>query len=217
MIPLFLHALAQAQSRTSFSRRALCARLPYSSVLRWSARLRRGEEPLQKPGPKKRAPLDWKTLLPDIQKLEHGRQRTQGTTALHREYHEQLSRRQFHILVKEERAQRLQAMPRILWHKPGLVWAIDATHYQSHKIIPLHDVASRYRFTPLVSSAEDGQQIAAFLDKSFREHGAPLFLKRDNGSPFNNQYVDAVLAQHVVLPLNSPPHCPQYNGAMEKS
>jgi transposase InsO family protein len=217
MIPAFLHTLQETQSRTGFSRRALCLELPYSSVMRWSSRLRHGEEPLHKPGPKKRAPLDWKTLLPNIQKLDHGRQRTQGTGTLFAQYHEQLSRRQFHILVKEERTQRLAAMPRILWHKPGLVWAIDATEYQSHKIIPLHDLASRYRFTPLVSSVEDGRQIAAFLDKSFREHGAPLFLKRDNGSPFNNQHVDAVLAQHLVLPLNNPPHFPRYNGAMEKS
>jgi len=104
----------------------------------------------------------------------------------------------------------------MLWHKPGLVWAIDATQYASHKIIPLHDLASRYRFAPLVSSVEDGQQIALYLDQSFREHGAPLFLKRDNGSPFNNQHVDAVLAEHLVLPLNNPPRFPRYHGAMEK-
>jgi hypothetical protein len=217
MILLFLIALAQAQKRSGLSRRALCAELPYSSVLRWSGRLRRGEPPLHKPGPKKCRPLDWKTLLPNIQKLDHGRQRTQGTGALWTQYQEQLSRRQFQILVKEERAQCLAAMPRILWHRPGLVWAVDATQYASHKLIALHDLASRYRFTPLVSSIEDGQQIAAFLDKHFRQHGAPLFLKRDNGSPFNNQHVDAVLAEHIVLPLNNPPHFPQYNGAMEKS
>ncbi len=217
MIPLFLKELEQAQSRTGFSRRALCARLPYSSVMRWAARSRRGEQPRQKPGPKKTVPLDWKTLLPDIQKLDHGRQRTQGATALHQEYAEQLSRRQFQILVKEERAQRFESMKRIIWQRPGLAWSIDATEYQSSKLIPLQDLASRYRFTPLVSSIEDGRQIAAFLDKNFREHGAPLFLKRDNGSPFNNQHVDAVLAQHLVLPLNSPPHFPRYNGAMEKS
>src|SRR5262245_57254086 len=134
MIPLFLHALQQAQSRTGFSRRALCARLPHASVMRWRARQCRGEEPLQKPGPKKTLPLDWKTLLPKIHKLEHGRQRTQGTSALFAQYQQQLSRRQFHILVKEERAQQLQAVPHILWHKPGLVWAIDATQYQSCKI-----------------------------------------------------------------------------------
>jgi transposase InsO family protein len=217
MILLFLHALQQAQRRTGFSRRALCAQLPYASVLRWSARLRRGEELLQKPGPKKRAPLDWKTLLPKVQALQHGRSRTRGTTALQQEYADQLSRRQFHILVKEERAQRLESMKHVLWHRPGLVWSIDATEYQSSKLIPLQDLASRYRFTPLVSSIEDGRQIAAFLDKNFRHHGAPLFLKRDNGSPFNNRHIDAVLAQHLVLPLNNPPCFPRYNGAMEKS
>jgi hypothetical protein len=44
-----------------------------------------------------------------------------------------------------------------------------------------------------------------------------LFLKRDNGSPFNNQHVDAVMARFGVLPLNNPPHFPRYNGAEEKS
>lgn len=69
----------------------------------------------------------------------------------------------------------------------------------------------------LVCPREDGAQIAAFLDHAFRENGAPLLLKRDNGSPFNCEPVNAVLAQHSVLPLNSPPHYPRYNGAMEKS
>jgi ADP-ribosylglycohydrolase len=35
-------------------------------------------------------------------------------------------------------------------------------------------------------------------------------------SPFNNQYVDAVMARFGVLPLNNPPHFPRYNGAEEK-
>lgn len=217
MIPAFLHELKAAQSRTGFSRRVLCAGLPYSSILRWSSRLRRGEAPLQKPGPKKPEPLDWKSLLPKVRALDHGRYRTLGTSALYQEYGAQLSRRQFQILVREERAQRFQSMKRIDWHVPGLVWSIDASQFQSSTIIPVHDLASRYRFSPLVSSSQDGQQIAAFLDQAFREHGAPLFLKRDNGSPFNHQQVDAVLAQHRVLPLNSPPHFPRYNGAMERS
>jgi len=29
--------------------------------------------------------------------------------------------------------------------------------------------------------------------------------------------LNAVLAQHLVLPLNNPPHFPRYNGGMEKS
>jgi transposase InsO family protein len=70
---------------------------------------------------------------------------------------------------------------------------------------------------PLFADRLDGRQIAAHLESLFRKHGAPLFLKRDNGSPFNHQQVDEVLARFRVLPLNNPPRFPRYNGAMEKS
>jgi hypothetical protein len=79
------------------------------------------------------------------------------------------------------------------------------------------DLHSRYRFQPLVCDRLDGRQIAGHLEHLFRQHGAPLFLKRDNGSPFNHHAVDAVLARFGVLPLNNPPHYPRYNGAKEKS
>jgi transposase InsO family protein len=82
--------------------------------------------------------------------------------------------------------------------------------------VPLHNLASRYGFRPLISEAEDEPRIAAFHEESFRQNGPPPFLKRDNGNPFNNQHVDAVLARHVVPPLNSPPQVPRYNGAMTK-
>ena len=83
-------------------------------------------------------------------------------------------------------------------------------------IIPVQDLASRYRFVPLVTDRLNGCQIAVYLEDLFRKHGAPLFLKRDNGSPFNHHRVDEVLARHLVLPLNNPPHYPRYNGSMEK-
>jgi transposase InsO family protein len=217
MIRSFLHTLAQAQSRTGLSRRALCASVPYSTVLRWSRRQRQGMEWLQKPGPKKNRPPDWTAILSQVKSLDHGRRRSHGATALYTEHQDELSRRQFQQLVREERDRQLDQMKRIQWLLPGTAWSIDATHYQGSQLVPLHDLASRYRFAPLVSSREDGAQIAAFLDHAFRENGAPLLLKRDNGSPFNCEQVNAVLAQHGVLPLNSPPHYPRYNGAMEKS
>ena len=40
-------------------------------------------------------------------------------------------------------------------------------------------------------------------------------LKRDNGSNLNHQAVDEVLSRYLVIPLNSPPHDPPYNGGME--
>jgi len=84
-------------------------------------------------------------------------------------------------------------------------------------IIPILDLASRYRFRPLVSDRLDGRQIATHLESLFRQHGAPLFLKRDNGSPFNCHHVDEVMARFGVLPLNNPPYFPRYNGSEEKS
>lgn len=147
----------------------------------------------------------------------HGRQRTAGTTALYYEHREEVSRRELQRLVQEERDRRLAEMTRIRWLLPNTAWAIDGTSFHGETMVPLYDLASHYRFEPLVSSSDCGHQIAAFLDQTFRRHGAPLFLKRDNGSPFNCAQVDAVLLAHKVLPLNSPPHYPPYNGSMEKS
>ncbi len=217
MITSFLHEIDAAQKRLGLSSRALLRGLPHSTIQRWRRRQHRGEALLQKPGPKKTNAPDWPALLHAIQHLSHGRQRTTGTTALLLEHRDEISRRDFQQLVQEERDHQYAIMPRIHWLMPGTAWSIDATDYQGHTLVPLVDLASRYRFTPLLSSVQSGEQIAAFINAVFHEHGAPLFLKRDNGSPFNCPQVDAVLAQHKVLPLNSPPHYPPYNGAMEKS
>ena len=108
-------------------------------------------------------------------------------------------------------------MKRIAWLWSGLAWSLDATEYGDHQIIPVLDLRSRYRFQPLVCARLEGRQIAHHLEQLFRQHGPPLFLKRDNGSVFNCQPVDEVLARFGVLPLNNPPHFPRYNGAKEKS
>lgn len=86
------------------------------------------------------------------------------------------------------------------------------------KITPLRDLASKYQVpSPLVAPKENGEHIALYLDRMFRQEGPPVFLKRDLGSPLNCQALDRVLERHWVLPLNSPPAYPQYNGSMERS
>ena len=57
--------------------------------------------------------------------------------------------------------------------------------------------------------------MAVRLEQLFLRHGPPLVLKRDNGSNLNHQAVDEVLTRYLVIPLNSPPHYPPYNGGME--
>lgn len=218
MIRQILHQLDSAKKDTGLSWRRLCEPVAYASVMRWRQR-RRQDLPLwQCPGPKKSAPLNWAEFYPLLRQLQHGRVRSRGTAELHQRFAASLSRRQFNGLVQDYRQGQLDCMKHIEWLRPGLTWSCDATEYgdDGQQIIPVQDLASRYRFQPLVLDRLDGCQIATHLESLFRKHGPPLFLKRDNGSPFNHHAVDAVLARFGVLPLNNPPHFPRYNGSMEK-
>ena len=216
MIPSIIAELEQARQALQLSWRELCTEVPYASLMRWKQRLRSGQAPVQTPGPRKSEPLS-PEFFRQLEQLSHGRFRTAGTTALHREFVQGVSRRRVQMLARQMRQEKVQSMKRIHWLRPNLAWSVDATDYHGWKIIPLHDLASRYRVNAFISTIEDGAQIAAFLEAAFKDHGAPLFFKRDNGSPFNCREVDQVLARHWVLPLNSPPAYPRYNGAMEKS
>ena len=212
MIPLFLAELEQSP----LAWRSMP--VPYSTLMRWRARARAGQNVCQKPGPKKQCPLPTEQVEQAVRKLDHAQARTAGTQALYQELKEWVSRRDLQNLVAEVRAQKQAEMKRVQWLHPNLAWSIDATEVTGgFKIIPVKDLASRYLFTPHVSPRESGVEIAQYLEILFQEHGAPLFLKRDNGSSFNHHEVDAVLNRYGVLPLNNPPHYPRYNGAMERA
>ena len=218
MIHALLHQLDTMKQETRRPWRVLCGPVPYSSLMRWRRHRRRGQPLWQCPGPKKPTSPDWSEFHALLRELQPGRVRTRGTGQLYGRVSHCLSRRALGALVQEQRQEHLLAMKRIHWLWSGLAWSCDATQYGTHNtlIIPVQDLASRYRFGPLVTDRLDGDQIAEHLEKLFRQHGAPLFLKRDNGSPFNHYRVDEVLARHLVLPLNNPPHYPRYNGSMEK-
>jgi transposase InsO family protein len=220
MIPALLHQLDRAKQTTGLPWRRLCDdALPYATVMRWRQRQRDGQPLWQCPGPKKTTPLNAAEFYPRFRQLHHGPHRTPGTGALYEQFADALSRRQLAGLVQDERLAQLATMKRIDWLWAGLAWACDATEYgaDGQLIIPVQDLASRYRFAPLLTERLDGGQIAAHLEQLFRQHGPPLCLKRDNGSPFNHHAVDDLLARFRVLPLNNPPYWPRYNGAMEKS
>jgi transposase InsO family protein len=218
MIRQILHQLDTTKKATHLSWRALCDEVPYASVMRWRQRQRCGLPLWQAPGPAKPVPLNWVEFYPLLRQLNHGRVRTQGTGKLYQQFAGAISRRQLAGLVQDRRRDQLYTMKRIQWLAPGLAWSCDATEYgaEGQQLIPVQDLSSRYRFRPLVADRLDGRQIATHLESLFRQHGAPLFLKRDNGSPFNHRQVDEVLARFGVLPLNNPPHYPRYNGGMEK-
>lgn len=215
------------QDRTSASARQVSAivGLGYRRLLRWKAKVSAGQPALTAPGPKKTGQLPLAELQAEIAALRHGRRRSRGTTALYARHRSAISRRDLARLVSAERTQqnqvRRQLCKHVSWHMPNLAWAIDATERGRDRrgrklyIHAVRDLCSRYGFQPLSATESKGTAIAAHVEKLFQRHGAPLFFKRDNGSPFNEASVDAVLARHGVIPLNSPARYPQYNGAIE--
>lgn len=217
------------QGGTGLSTGQLCQKLglPLSSLRRWRARAARGEPVVRQPGPKKLGPLPFEKLRADLERLRHGRKRSAGSTLLYRQYEKLISRRDLALLIDIQRRQRnghkQRTFKRVTWKEPNLAWAIDATEYGADRqgrklvLVPALDLASRFAFKPLVTLDPSGEEVALYLAALFARHGAPLFLKRDNGSIFNNRNVDQMLATHGVIPLNSPPNYPLYNGAVEKS
>ena len=218
MIQATLKSCEELRTKENAAWRDFQSIVPHSTLMRWNARLKKRQPLLQKPGPKKLQPLNWEQFQIELEALPCGRGRTQGTGKLYIKYQESLSRRDLRREAARVRKQKLADLKRIQWQLPGLAWSIDGTEYHhEHTIIPVQDLASRFRFDPLLSATENGEQIAQHLENLFQEHGAPLFLKKDNGSPYNNHHVDQLLQRYGVLPLNNPPRYPRYNGSMEKS
>jgi transposase InsO family protein len=218
--------LAQLKPQVRWPYQRLCASvgLPYASFRRWKHRLACGRSALLQPGPKKVAALNLHELRGHVCCLNHARQRSRGVGQLYRQYQSQISRRDLEVLtetVRRELLQRHQAELRPLtWPVPGLVWSLDDAELARLADHNLHlhqvqDLASRYKFTPLVGGQVLGETVALHLEQLFLQHGPPLVLKRDNGSNLNHQAVEEVLARYLVMPLNSPPHYPPYNGGME--
>jgi len=82
----------------------------------------------------------------------------------------------------------------------------------------LQDLCSRYKFAPLTTEHTPcGEELAGHLSYHFTKSGPPLFLKRDNAGNLNHPAIDGVLADAMVIPLNSPVYTAPYNGAIEHS
>jgi hypothetical protein len=217
-------ARLKAQVHWPYQRLAKSVGVPYANFRRWKHRLTCGQPACLPPGPKKVAPLDLDELRGDLCRLDHGCQRSRGTGELYRQHQSQISRRDLEVLtetVRRELHQQHQAeLHHLTWHVPGSVWSLDDAELARLDGHPLHlhqvqDLASRYKFTPLVGGQVLGETVARHLERLFERHGPPLVLKRDNGSNLNHHAVDEVLGRYLVIPLNSPPHYPPYNGGME--
>jgi len=215
----------QTQTKADGRQVSTAVGIGYRRLLRWRKRAKAGQPALIPPGPKKALPLPLAELKVEIALLRHGRRRSQGTGALYTQHRGTISRRALGRLVSEERARQnhvlRRACKRVTWHEPNLAWAIDTTergrdqHGEKLYIHAVRDLCSHYGFEPKPAVVSVGEDVAAHLDQLFQRYEPPLICKRDCGSPLNSEAVDAVLAKHGVIPLNSPTHYPPYNGAIE--
>jgi transposase InsO family protein len=107
------------------------------------------------------------------------------------------------------------------WPVAGSVWAIDFTgplkpvEDRYTYLLAVRDLSTGYQLLWLPVAAATGEVARDALAALFAEHGPPLVLKCDNGSPFTGAVVGQLLAGRGVFPLYSPPYWPRYNGAVE--
>jgi transposase InsO family protein len=118
------------------------------------------------------------------------------------------------------RKRRLLA-PALHWARPGAVLAIDFSEPPRPvegafgRMLALRDLASGAQLLWLPVADESSRAAVDGLALAFRQHGAPLVLKSDNGSAFIAEEFRALLAEWGVWQLYSPPRTPRYNGSCE--
>ncbi len=197
-----------------------------TTAMRWDARRLSGDPLVLEPGPKKIERLDLGSLDAALDQLVHGPHRSRGTGPLLVSFRDQISRRDLMEMVEAARDEafdeRRAAMCDVEWLTPRLVWCMDVTEADSGNgkiyVLVVQDMASKYKFEPLVLERDPhGDKVAEHLEKLFAKHGAPLFIKRDNGGNLNSGNVNDVLERHMVIPFNSPAYYPRFNGSIENA
>jgi len=112
---------------------------------------------------------------------------------------------------------------RLLWPRAGSTWAMDFTHPEvplpgtSNRLCLVRDLGSGAQLAAVPCQGERARVVCALLTVLFFAFGAPLVMKHDGGGAFRAHATVALLRDHDVVALRSPPRTPQYNGACERS
>lgn len=225
-----LAVIDQIRERIGLPYRETCnaIEIPYPSFMRWRKRHKSHAPLVRPPGPSKIKPPDLGEIKRVVAGLSHGPNRTEGAGALYCRYRACLSRRELQRMValarQEQNTMNRQNLRRIRWNVPNIAWSMDPVEYRQKDVAgekvylnQMQDLASRYKFNPMTGDIPCGGEISGYLAETFNRFGAPMFLKRDNGSNLNHQAVNDLLADYFVLPVNSPAYYPPYNGAIEEA
>ncbi|HVX15392.1 MAG TPA: transposase family protein, partial [Pirellulales bacterium] len=107
------------------------------------------------------------------------------------------------------------------WTTPGTVWAMDFSEAPRPidgiypYLLAVRDLASSYQLLWLPVRTPSADEAIQALRSLLATHEAPLVLKTDNGSAFIAEDTASFLRPFGVNLLFSPPHTPEYNGAIE--
>lgn len=116
---------------------------------------------------------------------------------------------------KEPSRKIVMTAPKVMWSEDGA--GFREMHRKKEYLI-LQDEASRLKVnTRLVDGPAKSDDVVAYLAEAFEKYGPPLVLKHDGGAIFQDEAVEALLEEHRVISLTSPPHYPPFNGKMERT
>jgi putative transposase len=100
---------------------------------------------------------------------------------------------------------------------PGHVWTYDFIHDRTLngtelKMLTVMDEFTREGLAIEVATSLASAQVIMVLADLFQQHGAPRFIRSDNGPEFIAQALRIWLAQHQTTTLYIDPGCPWQNG-----
>jgi len=122
---------------------------------------------------------------------------------------------------RRRRERRAVHARQLRWQRAGAVWAMDYAEPPTpidgvyRALFSVRDLASGKQLAWLPVPEATAEHAAAALESLSLQHGPPLVLKCDNGSPFIAERTQNLLAAWGVVVLFSPPYTPRYNGACE--
>ena len=111
---------------------------------------------------------------------------------------------------------------KLCWLRAGAVWAADFTKPKERleggagRILVIRDLASGMQLLAMRSRGERAAAVVAALTILLASLGVPLVFKHDGGGAFTGHDTQAVLREHGVTSLRSPPRTPEYNGSEER-
>lgn len=212
-------ACSRLLQRRGWSATRVAARIELSAttLLRWTGRRAQREAPRRRRGAKRKAPRPEhrRAALKDV--LEKPRV---GARVLRRRY-PTLTRQEAERIKRRAHALRDQRSLALRWTRTGAVWAMDFTQPPQlvegaySRVLLVRDLASGMSLATVAMRRESATEVAFVLERLFREHGAPLVVKSDNGGSLVGGVIPQVLARWGITPLHSPPYTPRYNGACE--